>query len=105
MRKRIRSSPINLLLWGCVSLHAYGPLVALEGYVNGQNYLELLQEVVKPEMDASRDMGRVLVFQQDNARPHKTAEVMEYLQNWGYEVIDWPPKSPFYYLLSRPGTL
>ena len=82
------------MLWGCVSFHAYGPLIAVDGFINGDKYLELLKNVVRPELDASRGMGRVLMYQQDNARPHKTPEVLDYLANWGYEVIDWPPQSP-----------
>ncbi len=82
------------MLWGCVSYHAYGPLIAVEGFINGEKYLKQLVDTVKPEMDFSAALGRRLVFQQDNAKPHKTPQVLEYLANWGYEVIDWPPQSP-----------
>jgi transposase len=82
------------MLWGCMSFHAYGPLHAVDGHMNGETYLTLLKNVVKLEMDASRLANRVLVFQQDNAKPHKAGPVMDFLDNWGYEVIDWPPQSP-----------
>jgi hypothetical protein len=59
-------------------------LEAVEGHINGEKYLELLQNVVKPEKDCSHDLNCDLVFQQDNAKAHKTAAVMEYLENWGY---------------------
>jgi len=82
------------MLWGCVSYHAYGPLEAIEGHVTGVSYLKLLKDVVKPEMDTSRDRGRRLVYQQDNAKPHTTPAVLEFFENWEYIVLEWPPQSP-----------
>jgi transposase len=82
------------MLWGCLSIDAYGPLVVIDGFINGNKYLNLLQTNVRPELEAARVAGRVLVCQQDNAKPHKTREVLEYFERWGYEVIDWPPQSP-----------
>ena len=80
--------------WGCISVNAYGPLVAIQGHVTGDSYLKMLKDFVKPELDASRQAGTVLIFQQDNAKPHSTAPVKAYLGNWGYEVLNWPPQSP-----------
>ena len=69
------------MLWGCLSFHAYGRLVAVDGHINSAKYLEILQDSAMPELDASLGLGRRLVFQQDNAKPHKTPDVMEYLAN------------------------
>jgi transposase len=82
------------MLWGCMSFYSFGPLVVINGHIDGEQYLEMLQDTVKPEMDASRDLGRVLTFQQDNAKPHKARPVMEFLERWGYELLIWPPQSP-----------
>ena len=82
------------MLWGCMSFYAFGPLIAIDGHINWESYLDLLKTTVKPEMVASRALGRVLTFQQDNARPHKKQEVMDYLGNWGYQVLEWLPQSP-----------
>ena len=82
------------MLWGCISYYAYGPLEAVEGYITSEKYLTLLKNVVEPEMNSSRQANRVLVFQQDNAKAHKTPAVMEYFGSWGYQLLDWPPQSP-----------
>jgi transposase len=92
--RRVQQGGTGQMLWGCVSFHAFGPLVTVEGTQNSQSYLQLLQDVVKPELDAGTRLGLNLVFQQDNAKCHKTDAVMNYLENWGYEVLDWPPQSP-----------
>jgi hypothetical protein len=78
------------MLWGCISYYAYGPLEAVEGYITSEKYLTLLKNVVEPEMNSSRQANRVLVFQQDNAKAHKTPAVMEYFGSWGYQLLDWP---------------
>jgi len=90
----VQQSGAGQMLWGCLSINAYGPLRAIEGHINGKTYLKLLQDVVRPELVASRALGKILVFQHDNAKPHTAEPVREYLKNWGYEVIDWPPQSP-----------
>lgn len=91
---RVQQGGTGQMLWGCVSFHAKGPLVAVDGIINGESYLSLLQNVVKPEMDESERLGRRLTFQQDNAKAHKTRPVMDYLANWGYDVLEWPAQSP-----------
>jgi transposase len=45
-------------------------------------------------MNSSRQVNCVLVFQQDNAKAHKTPAVIEYFGSWGYQVLVWPPQSP-----------
>jgi transposase len=92
--RRVQQGGSGQMLWGCVSFHAYGPLVALEGIQNSQTYLDLLQTTVRPELVEGTRLGLNLVFQQDNAKCHKTPAVMQYLEHWGYEVLDWPPQSP-----------
>jgi hypothetical protein len=51
------------MLWGCMSFYGYGPLEAVEGFINGQSYLTMLRDVVRPELDFSREAGRVLIYQ------------------------------------------
>ncbi|MEY4861805.1 MAG: hypothetical protein RL059_1509 [Bacteroidota bacterium] len=92
--RRVQQGGSGQMLWGCVSFHAYGPLVALEGTQNSRTYLELLQTVVLPEMTEGARRGLNLVFQQDNAKCHTAVAVTNFLESWGYEVLDWPPQSP-----------
>jgi transposase len=91
---RVQQGGAGQMLWGGISFYAYGQLHAIDGHMNSQRYLQLLRTHVKAEMNASERLGRILTFQQDNAKCHKTAEVMRFLENWGYEVLEWPPQSP-----------
>jgi hypothetical protein len=59
--------------------------------INGERYLRLLQTTVVPEIEASETP---LIFQQDNAPPHKTADVRAYLGDQDFKTLEWPPQSP-----------
>ena len=77
-----------------MGLRVLPPLESVDGHITSETYLRLLEIVVKPEMDASRQLNRVLVSQQDNAKALKIDAAMDYWENWEYEVVDWPPHSP-----------
>lgn len=85
------SGGFSVMFWGCFSKLGLGPLVALEGSMNAQNYLELLRDIVLPELNAA---GRPMVFMQDNAPCHKARVVMDFLQENNAETLNWPPQSP-----------
>ena len=99
--RSIKTSPLKtplksnggggVMFWGAVSWYAYGPLVVVEGTIDSSKYLELLKDVVVPEMAAS---PVPLIFQQDNASSHSAAIIKSYFATWGYETIEWPPQSP-----------
>jgi len=88
---QIHSGGFSVMFWGCFSKLGLGPLVALEGTMNAQNYLNLLREVVLPELGAA---GRPMVFMQDNVPCHKARVVMDFLNENNIETLNWPPQSP-----------
>lgn len=100
----VQQGGVGQMFWGCASFSAYGPLMAVEGFIDGPIYLNILQTYAEPELMAGREHGVELVYQQDNARPHKTRQNMEYMNNWGFEMIEWPPQSPDYLRLKLYGT-
>ena len=70
---------------------AWGPITTVEGTIDGAKYLQLLKDVVIPEIDASEVP---IIFQQDNAPAHKKASVTSFLSEQNFETLDWPPQSP-----------
>jgi transposase len=87
----VQQGGISVQFWGCMSFHAMGPLVEFEGWVNGDTYLDvILKPYVAPEMSTNSH----LVFQQDNAKPHKSKKVMKWLGKQKFDTLDWPPQSP-----------
>ena len=45
------------MFWGCMSKRATGSLVALEGYLNSEKYMNLLQSHLVPEFEAQESYG------------------------------------------------
>ena len=67
--------------------------------VNGENYLEILCEVVVPQLQTKPNFDE-LFFQQDGTSPHYALRVRDYLnkvftQRWFGRTgsIEWPPCS------------
>ncbi len=54
--------PASLMVWGCISAYGMGSLHVLEGTVNAERYIKVLEQHMLP--------SRGRVFQQDNAKPH-----------------------------------
>jgi hypothetical protein len=64
--------------------------------INTDEYIKVLEEVVKPWMDKVAG-GRPYVFQQDGAPAHNSKRAQDWcrenlLEFWGKEL--WPPTSP-----------
>ena len=81
----------GVMFWGCMTRRAWGPIRAIEGTINGENYLQLLIDKVVPEIEASEVP---IIFQQDNAPAHKKASVTTFLASQSFETLQWPPQSP-----------
>jgi transposase len=87
----IQQGGISLQFWGCMSFAHFGPLVQFDGWVDAKSYLEvILRPHVLPEMKTNP----ALIFQQDNAKPHKGKKVMDWLAKQKFKHINWPPQSP-----------
>ncbi len=57
--------PASLMVWGCISAYGMGSLHVLEGTMNAERYIKVLEQHMLP--------SRWRVFQQDNAKPHTAA--------------------------------
>jgi transposase len=87
----VQQGGISVQFWGCMSFHAFGPLTHFDGWVDAESYLNvILKDTVLPEMKTNP----ALVFQQDNAPPHKGKKVMEWLKKQKFQTLNWPPQSP-----------
>ena len=71
-----------------------------DGTVNGENYLDMLREVVVPQIQTKPNFDERF-FQQDDAPPHYASTVRDCLkqvspQRWFVKrsSIEWPPCSP-----------
>ncbi len=71
--QRSVQKPAYLMVWGCISTYGMGSLRALEGTMNAERCLKVLEQHMLPSI------GRV--FQQDNAKPHTAAITTAWLHS------------------------
>ncbi len=76
----------SLMEWGCISAYGMGSLHVLEGTMNAERYIKILEQHMLP--------SRRRVFQQDNAKPHTAAITTAWLHSRRVWVLNWPACSP-----------
>uniref|UniRef100_A0A3B1IFP7 Transposase Tc1-like domain-containing protein n=1 Tax=Astyanax mexicanus TaxID=7994 RepID=A0A3B1IFP7_ASTMX len=83
----------SIMLWGCFAASGTGSLQKVNGIMKKEDYLQILQENLKPS--ARRlGLGRSWVFQQDNDPKHTSKVVKEWLNQARIKVLEWPSQSP-----------
>lgn len=82
---------VSVMFWGCFSKQGLGPLVVIDETLNSQNYRDLLEECLLPEI---QKCDVPMVFMQDNAPCHKAAHVLKFFEDNGISTLDWPAQSP-----------
>ena len=87
----VQKGSFSVTFWGAVSKNAIGPLVPLNGNLDGPKCKELLEDNF---MDILHDSGDSAIFMQDNAPCHKHALVMDYLREERVNLLEWPAQSP-----------
>ncbi len=70
--QRSVQKPASLMVWGCISAYGMGSLHVLEGTMNAERYIKVLEQHMLPSRWRVFQ-GRLFVFQQDNAKPHTAA--------------------------------
>lgn len=86
----------SIQVWGSITASGVGPLVRIDGRLNADRYLQILQEHAIPA--GRRLIGEGFIFQQDNDPKHTARVVRRYLAELEEqnicETMVWPPQSP-----------
>ncbi len=81
--------PASLMVWGCISAYGMGSLHVLEGTMNAERYIKVLEQHMLPSR-WRLFQGKPCVFQQDNTAAIPTA----WLHSRRVRVLNWPACSP-----------
>jgi len=87
------------MIWGCFTGTKLGPIVFVDGRVNTDVYIALLQANLLPFIDAVIGDGATnVIFQQDNATCHVSKRTRTWFANsaieHGFSIMQWLPNSP-----------
>lgn len=82
----------TIMVWGGISVGGRTDLILLDGFMTGMSYRDsILQPIVIPYAAA---VGPGFLFMHDNARPHTSRLAMDFLDEYGIAVLQWPAQSP-----------
>ena len=79
----------GIMVWVAISCDSRTPLVVIRGTLTAQRYVD---DILKPVLLPFLLQCPLLVFQQDNARPHTARVAMNCLQ--AFQSLPWPARSP-----------
>lgn len=88
------SGKVTAGYWGWISVAGPGEIVATGTNFNSIEYLNVLDQIAFPSIEAQFGGLENIIFQQDNAKWHTANIVRDYLQLKQVEVLRWPPRSP-----------
>ena len=84
----------SLMVWACFCWDKLGPIVVVEGSMDRQKYIEVLENQLYPFWKKTKRRNRSLWFQDDGAPCHRAGLV----KNWKVErrirSLLWPAQSP-----------
>ena len=83
----------QVMIWGCISWFGVGTISAIDGTLNSQGYLDILEENVWPVIAKHFPRGDY-IFQDDGASIHTAHLIRNYKQRTGMKTMTWPAKSP-----------
>ncbi|CAF3491798.1 unnamed protein product [Rotaria sp. Silwood2] len=82
-------------LWSYLTCHGLGPLVIYDGRLNSVKYIDILEHHLSAALQKfPSQQSQKILYQQDNARPHVSAQTQEYLKEQRVKLIPWPANSP-----------
>lgn len=89
---RVQAGGGGITVWGCFHTRGKPNLVMLEGNLNHQRYLQILEGNLVPY--ARETFGENFVFQDDNAPAHRARAVRDFWEENEIQHLDWPACSP-----------
>jgi len=93
LRPTVKHGGGSVMIWGCISSKGVGNLVFIDGIMNQDKYLKILEENLK---QSAEKMGIRNTFKlyQDNDPKHKAYKVRSWLLYNCPKVLETPPQSP-----------
>lgn len=84
----------SIMFWGCMGWFGTGYGCKLERTLNAQVYRDILREEFTWSMEYLGMDPEEVIYQQDNASAHKAKICLEWFEEQGIELLEWPPNSP-----------
>lgn len=84
----------SIIVWGCFMWDGPGYATKIEDTMTKEVYVEVLEDEMMKSLEYYGREVEDIIFQQDNAPAHKSHLARNWLADHGFEVLDWPARSP-----------
>ena len=91
---RLQNGGGSVGIWGCITCDGPGLSFLYDGRMNGERYIETLENALIPTRDLFFSDEPNWIFQQDNAPCHTANIVSDWFKENKINVLQWPARSP-----------
>lgn len=84
----------SLMVWGCIGWNGVGVLSEVEGRMDAEQYVAILEEGLLQSMEESGIPQDDIIFQPDNDPKHTSRRAQKWFEEQGIKILDWPAQSP-----------
>lgn len=86
--------PTKVMVWSVMSSKGVGSLKVVKGMMKQDQYKEILQNSLLPQVQRWFPNGQSFIFMHDSAPCHKARSVTSFLAEQNIRVLPWPGNSP-----------
>ena len=82
------------MVWGCIWWNGVGVLSEVEGWMDAEQYVTILEGELLQSMEDSGIPADEVIFQQDNDTKHTSKRAKIWFEERDIKLLDWPAQSP-----------
>lgn len=82
------------MFWGCMGWKGTGFGARLDSTLTKELYVEILGDELLQSLEHLEMEQEEVIFQHDNAHPHQAKVSLKWLEDNGFECLEWPSNSP-----------
>ena len=90
----VRGVRVSLMIWGCITYEGVSTLTVVDGNINAQKYIEVIDNFVWPVI-ARHFPDENNVLKDDHVPMHRARAVKEYMEETDLHGMEWPAPSPY----------
>ena len=76
------------MVWGCLGWEGVGRLAEVEGKMNAEQYVDILENNLLPSMEESGISLKDVIFRQDNDPKHTSKRAKEWMEDNNITLLD-----------------
>ena len=93
VQRTVKFGGENIMVWGCMRWNGVGHLAEVEGRMNADQYVAILEEHMLPSLEESGISEEEVIVQQDNDPKHTSKKAKKWMKDNNITLLNWPAQS------------